>query len=165
MLEEILKAYLIILLKYLEILLEDATRVSLQGQIATEDVIMDTLNDEYKKLERRFEFVRDVHTERMDAITNAKDYLQKSVLKQSTTFPQVSQKDEIYMQKREEFIYLSLDDPNFSYNFKEIPDDELARKLSAEKVNSGGYQKSCGDWCQYCAVREICMESYKYGKN
>ena len=154
-----------LLLKYLEILLEDAARVSLQGQIATEDVIMDTLNDEYKKLERRFEFVRDVHTERMDAITNAKNYLQKSVLKQSTIFPQVNQRDEIYMQKREEFIYLSLDDPNFSYNFKEIPDDELARKLSAEKVNSGGYQKSCGDWCQYCAVREVCMESYKYGKN
>lgn len=154
-----------LLLKYLEILLEDAARVSLQGQIATEDVIMDALNDEYKKLERQFEFVRDVHTERMDAITNAKNYLQKSVLKQSTTFPQVSQKDEIYMHKREEFIYLSLDDPNFSYNFKEIPEEELARKLSAERVNSGGYQKSCGDWCEYCAVREICMESYKYGKN
>ena len=93
------------------------------------------------------------------------NYLQKSILKQSTSFPQVSKQDEIYMHKREEFIYLSLDDPSFSYNFKEIPEDELARKLSAEKVNARGYQKSCGDWCQYCAVREICMESYKYGKN
>ncbi len=154
-----------LLLKYLEILLEDAARVSLQGQIATDDVIMDTLNDVYKKLERRFEFVREVHTERMDAITNAKNYLQKSVLKQSTTFPQVSQKDEIYMKKREEFIYLSFDDSNFSYNFKEIPEEKLARELSAEKVNARGYQKSCGDWCRYCAVREICMESYKYGRS
>lgn len=154
-----------LLLKYLEILLEDAARISLQGQIATEDVIMDALNDEYKKLERRFEFVRDVHTERMDVITNAKNYLQKSVLKQNTTFPQVGFKDEVYMKKREEFIYLSLDDPNFSFNFKEIPEEELTRKLSAEKVNSGGYQKSYGDWCQYCAVREICLELYKYGRN
>ena len=154
-----------LLLKYLEILLEDAVRVSLQGQIATDDVIMGTLNDEYKKLERRFEFVREVHTERMDVITNAKNYLQNSVLKQNTVFPQVNPKDVVYMHKREEFIYLSLDDPNFSYNFKEIPEEELARKLSAEKVNTRGYQKSCGDWCQYCAVREICMESYKYDKN
>ena len=50
-----------------------------------------------KKLERKFEFVKDMHTERMDIITNAKNYLQKSVLKSNTTFPMISATDDIYM--------------------------------------------------------------------
>ena len=58
-----LKNYLV-----LEILLENTARRTLQGQIATEDILLATLNDEYKKLERKFEFVKDMHTERMDMI-------------------------------------------------------------------------------------------------
>lgn len=154
-----------LLLKYLEILLENAARFALQGQIATEDVILDTLNDEFKKLERKFEFVRGVHTERMDIIINAKNYLQHSVLRQSTVFPDVTLNDITYMKKREEFIYLSLDDHGFSSNFKEVPVGEIEQRLSSDEVNAKGYLKSCGGWCQYCAVREICMEPYKYGRN
>lgn len=59
------------LLKYFEILLENTARRILRGQIATEDILLATLNDEYKKLERKFEFVKDMHTERMDIITIA----------------------------------------------------------------------------------------------
>lgn len=154
-----------LLLKYLEILLEDKARIELQGQIATEDMVLDVLNDEFRKLERKFEFVRDMHTERMDAITNARNYLFKFILKGGHSFPDVSDKDKVYMSKREEFIYLKLDDPSYSYNFKEVTDDEIKSRLSAERVERAGYTESCGDWCQYCAVREICLESYKYGKN
>lgn len=156
-----------LLLKYLEILLENAARVTLQGQIATEDVLLATLNYEYKKLERKFEFVKDMHTERMDIITNAKNYLQKSVLKNGTIFPAVSPSDDIYMKKREEFIYLQLGngDGSFSNYFKDVPQGEIDTILSSDRVNAAGYAKSCDDWCQYCAVREICLEPYKYGKN
>ena len=154
-----------LLLKYLEILLEDKARVKLQGQIATEDMVLDVLNDEFRNLERKFEFVRDVHTERMDAITNARNYLFKIIHKGGHSFPDISDKDKIYMKKREEFIYLKLDDPSFSYNFKDVSDQEIRDRLSAERVERTGYSKTCGDWCQYCAVREICLESYKYGKN
>ena len=69
------------------------------------------------------------------------------------------------MKKREEFIYLKLDDPSYSYNFKEVADEEIRNRLSAERLERTGYAKTCGDWCQYCAVREICLESYKYAKN
>ena len=156
-----------LLLKYLEILLENAARVTLQGQIATEDVLLDSLNYEYRKLERKFEFVKDMHTERMDIITNAKNYLQKSVLKTSTTFPMVSPTDDIYMKKREEFIYLQLGngDVNFSGYFKDVPQGEIDTRLNSNRVDAAGYAKSCGEWCQYCAVREICLEPYKYGRN
>lgn len=156
-----------LLLKYLEILLENAARKTLQGQISTEDILLATLNDEYKKLERKFEFVKDMHTERMDIITNAKNYLQKSVLKNSTTFPMISAIDDIYMKKREEFIYLQLGngDGSFSGNFKDVPQGEIDSRLSSNRVNAAGYAKSCDEWCQYCAVREICLEPYKYGKN
>lgn len=156
-----------LLLKYLEILLENAARVTLQGQIATEDMLLDTLNDEYRKLERKFEFVKEMHTERMDIITNSKNYLQKSVLKNSTTFPIISPTDDIYMKKREEFIYLQLGngDGSFSGYFKEVPQGEIDVRLSSSRVNATGYAKSCDEWCQYCAVREICLEPYKYGRN
>lgn len=156
-----------LLLKYLEILLENAARVTLQGQIATEDVLLDSLNYEYRKLERKFEFVKDMHTERMDIITNAKNYLQKSVLKTSTTFPMVNPTDDIYMKKREEFIYLQLGngDVNFSGYFKDVPQGEIDIRLNSNRVDAAGYAKSCGEWCQYCAVREICLEPYKYGRN
>ena len=156
-----------LLLKYLEILLENTARRTLQGQIATEDILFVTLNDEYKKLERKFEFVKDMHTERMDIITNAKNYLQKSVLKNNTTFPMISVTDDIYMKKREEFIYLQLGngDGSFSGNFKDVTQDEIDTVLSSNRVNITGYAKSCDEWCQYCAVREICLEPYKYGKN
>ncbi len=156
-----------LLLKYLEILLENVARVVLQGQIATEDVLLDTLNDEYKKLERKFEFVKDMHTERMDIITNAKNYLQKSVLKNGTTFPMISPTDDIYMKKREEFIYLQLGngDGSFFGYFKDVPQGEIDARLSSNRVNATGCAKSCDEWCQYCGVREICLEPYKYGRN
>ena len=156
-----------LLLKYLEILLENAARVTLQGQIATEDMLLDILNDEYRKLERKFEFVKDMHTERMDIITNAKNYLQKSVLRNNTTFPMISPTDDIYMKKREEFIYLQLGngDGSFSGYFKDVPQGEIETRLSSNRVNAAGYAKSCDEWCQYCAVREICLEPYKYGRN
>lgn len=156
-----------LLLKYMEILLENAARGTLQGQIATEEMLLDTLNDEYKKLERKFEFVKDIHTERMDIITNAKNYLQKSVLKNSTTFPMINPTDDIYMKKREEFIYLQLGngDGSFSGYFKDVPQGKIDTVLSSNRVNAAGYAKSCDEWCQYCAVREICLEPYKYGKN
>ena len=95
-----------LLLKYLEILLENAVRVALQEQIATEGELLEILKDEFKKLERKFEFVKNMHTERMDVITNAKNYLLNSVIKKNTMFPKVYSADEIYMKKREEFIYL-----------------------------------------------------------
>ena len=156
-----------LLLKYLEILLENTVRVTLQGQIATEDILLDTLNDEYRKLERKFEFVKEMHTERMDIIMNSKNYLQKSVLKNRTTFPMISSADDTYMKKREEFIYLQLgtSDGSFSAYFKEVSQGEIDVRLSSSKVNTTGYAKSCDEWCQYCAVREICLEPYKYGRN
>lgn len=156
-----------LLLKYLEILLENAARVTLQGQIATEDMLLRTLKDEYGNLERKFEFVKDMHTERMDIITNAKNYLQKSVLRNNTTFPMISSTDDIYMKKREEFIYLQLGngDGSFSGYFKDVPQGEIDTRLSSNCVNAVGYAKSCDEWCRYCAVREICLEPYKYGRN
>lgn len=154
-----------LLLKYLEILLEDKARIKLQEQIATEDMVLDVLNDEFQFLQWKFEFVRDMHTERMDAITNARNYLFESVLKGGHSFPNVSDKDRVYMKKREEFIYLSLDDPTYSYNFKDVTEEEIRDRLSAGRLEKTGYSKTCGDWCQYCAVREICLEPYKYEKS
>lgn len=156
-----------LLLKYLEILLENAARVALQNQIATEDMITEVLKDEFKRLERKFEFIKDVHTERMDIITNAKIYLKNNILKTSSSFPKVLEKDLDYMEKREEFIYLQLGraDSNFSFNFTDVNQSEIDTMTDLEKIDKKGYKKNRGEWCQYCAVREICLESYKQLNN
>jgi hypothetical protein len=79
----------------------------------------------------------------------------------------VNPTDDIYMKKREEFIYLQLGngDVNFSGYFKDVPQGEIDIRLNSNRVDAAGYAKSCGEWCQYCAVREICLEPYKYGRN
>lgn len=152
-----------LLLKYLEILLENAARIELQGQIDTEDVLLATLDCEYKKLERKFEFVKDMHTERMDIIMTAKNYLRKSVLKNGASFPRISPKDDMYMKKREEFIYLQLRNcSSFSNCFKDAAQCEIDTILDSDRVNAAGYAKSHDEWCKYCTVREICLEPYKY---
>lgn len=151
-----------LLLKYLEILLENTTRVNLQGQIGTEKNILKVLNDDFKKLERKFEFIKNMHVERMDVITNAKNYLQKSVLKGNCNFLTVSRSVESYMKKREEFIYLQLNNKQFSDNFKEVSQTEIFSLLDSERLNTAGYAKSCDEWCQYCTVRELCLEPYRY---
>ena len=154
-----------LLLKYLEILLENAARRMLQGQIATEDVILETLNDEFKRLERKFEFIKEMHSERMDIVSNARNFLQASVLKGKSQFPKVSEKDIAYMKKKEEFIYLQLgkDDSGYSSKFREVSQDVIDRDLDCRKLDMNGYSKSSDVWCQYCAVRELCLEFYKYG--
>lgn len=154
-----------LLLKYLEILLENAARRMLQGQIATEDVILETLNAEFRKLKRKFEFIEEMHSERMDIVSNARNFLQASVLKGKLQFPKVSEKDIAYMEKKEEFIYLQLgkDDSGYSSKFREVSQDVIDRDLDCRKLDMNGYSKSCDVWCQYCAVRELCLESYKYG--
>ncbi|MCM1237044.1 MAG: hypothetical protein NC489_43770, partial [Ruminococcus flavefaciens] len=154
-----------LLLKYLEVLLENRARVSLQGQIATEELILGTLKDEFKVLERKFEFVGNMHTERLDIISSAKNYLRNSILKQSPVFPTVTTVDENYMKKREEFIYLKLENDSFFNNFIEVSPTDIDRKLENTIVDSTGYAKSCDEWCKYCAVREICLESYRYTGN
>lgn len=154
-----------LLLKYMEILLENHARVILQGQIATEDLILETLRDEYGKLKRKFEFVIDL--DKMDILTNAKNYLYNSVLKKYTVFPSITSNDELYMKKREEFIYLQLGkgDNGFSAKFKDASDMEIEQLLNQEELNSNPYTKNCDEWCQYCAVREVCLEPYRYINN
>jgi len=154
-----------LLLKYMEILLENASRVALQGQIATEDLILKTLRDEYEKLKRKFEFAIDL--DKLDIITNAKNYLYNSVLKKDTVFSNITNNDEVYMRKREEFIYLKLGkcDNDFSVKFKDASNAEIERLLNLERLDSLPYTKNCDKWCQYCAVREVCLEPYRYINN
>lgn len=156
-------------LKYFEILLENKVRVKLQGQPATEDIIMQALLQEFETLRRKFEFAIDL--DKMDIIMNARNFLKNEVLKDAKTFPNISENDKSYMQKKEEFIYLKIgakDNPDeniLKYKFRDALQSEIKTTLSTEKLKEMSYVKEVDEWCKYCPNREICLETYKQIKD
>lgn len=156
-----------LLLKYFEILLEDEVRIKLQEQMATENIIMDTLNDEYEKLKRRFEFA--IELDKINIIINARNYLKNEVIKGSRIFPKISKEDLIYIKKREEFIYLKInskDEANENIlrdKLNNTSQEKVDSLLDNKKLKSIKYIKEYNEWCKYCSNREICLELYKIG--
>lgn len=54
------------------------------------------------------------------------------------------------------------------YNHREVVDDKFndltlaeKRKFLPENLKEASYKKEVNIWCQWCAVREKCLESYK----
>lgn len=154
-----------LLLKYFEVLLENEVRIKLQGQPVNETILMKALYDEYDNLKRKFEFV--IELDQMDIITNARNFLNNSILKNLKKFPVVSYDDKKYMEKKKEFIYLKITSKdNMNKNilrgkFREVSQTVIDNTFTNATLASCKYEKNSNEWCQYCAVREICLESYK----
>lgn len=154
-----------LLLKYFEVLLENEVRIKLQGQPANETLLMQALYDEYDNFQRKFEFA--IELDQMDIITNARNFLKNEILKSSKVFPAVSDDDRKYMKKKEDFIYLKISSKDnteenvFRGKFGEASQMVIDNTFNNAILASSKYEKACNEWCQYCAVREICLESYK----
>lgn len=150
--------------KYLEIILANIVRKKLEGDIATEATMTDALDDEMEKLRRYFRFFNE--SEITDIKSNAKSAIIHQALQDGKIkrFPKVTDIDLDRMRKKEEFIYLHLNNENqenvLSGKFNDIPLSEKKRFLS-ENLENATYNKNMNIWCQWCAVREKCLESYK----
>ncbi len=79
-------------------------------------------------------------------------------------FPKVSEKDIKMMQKKEEFIYLHLENEDednvLQGKFNDLTVAEKKQFLP-DNLWQMNYSKEVDIWCQWCAVRERCLESYK----
>ena len=68
------------------------------------------------------------------------------------------------MKKREVFLALHLENDegeNVLEGKFEVSRIEKDRLLSDHALRNESYDKSANVWCQWCAVKEICLEEYK----
>lgn len=153
-----------LLKKYLEVVLVNNTRKALAQKWGTDDVITTELENEFERLSRYFRFVND--SERMDIISNARNYIKNYIGDngRAKRFPVVNKTDEDIMKKREVFLALHLENDegeNVLEGKFEVSRIEKDRLLSDHALRNESYDKSANVWCQWCAVREICLEEYK----
>lgn len=152
-----------LILKYFEILLENKARIKLEEQIGSEVIILKNLDEELYKLFKNLKLFTE--SEEIDIVTNAKKYLIESVLNGKIRFSKVSEKDREYMLKKEEFIYLQLNNDNgekiLTGKFNRLGQIEFNKKIMKNKGNSIEFEKRADKWCDYCSNREICLEGFK----
>lgn len=150
--------------KYFEVILVNRVRRKLAGQMGSDDILDRELKKEADRLGGYFRFVID--SERMDIMSSAKNYIRSEVLKngQIKRFPKINTIDDDRMKKKEAFLMLRLeneDRKNILQGKFEVTPMEQNRLLSPEALRNETYEKSRDLWCQWCASREICLESYR----
>lgn len=150
-----------LLVKYLEVLLENQIKEELQGLPISEAVLVDKLNDTFDDLKKFFPFVLNVN--RMDAINNIRSRL---INGKSKSLPILSEAERQYMMVRELFIHKQLSDPQtFRKNilqdkFPEVTEEKIEQVLSEENLAKHRFHKDVDLWCQYCSNRESCAAYY-----
>ena len=142
--------------KYLEIILANIIRRKLEGQIVTEAIMNKALDEEADRLSRYFRFLNE--SEMTDIKSNTKGSIIHQALKDGTLkqFPKLNMKDLEMMRRKEEFIYLHLNNEN-----QENVLQGKFKTLSPDCLKEANYKKEVNIWCQWCAVREKCLEDYK----
>ena len=149
-----------LLLKYLEVLVENQLREELQGFPISETVLINKLDDIFDELKKYFPFVRSVN--RMDIVNNIRNHVLSDRQKK---FPILTGEERKLMMLRELFIREKLSDPkNFKNNilsdkFPDISNEEIAERLSEENLRHM-FRTSPDLWCLYCANRESCAACY-----
>lgn len=150
--------------KYLEIILSNTIRRKLEGQIATESIMNEALDESTDRLIRYFRFLNE--SEITDIKSNVKSAVTHQALKDGKIkqFPKVDETDAEMMRKKEEFIYLHLeneDNENVLLGKFNALSDEEKKQFLPNRLKEASYNKDTNIWCQWCAVREKCLESYK----
>lgn len=150
-----------LLLKYMEVLLENQVREELQGIPVSKTILIEKLNDIFDELKKYFPFILSVN--RIDIINNIKNRFLDNKTK---TFPVLNSEERKYMMIRELFIHKQLSDPrtqrkNILFDkFSDISDEKVEQELSQDVLQTVLFRKNVDLWCQYCSNREICTAFY-----
>lgn len=150
-----------LLVKYLEVWLENETKESMQGLTCSEIILLEKLNEIYDELKSYFPFA--VNVNRIDIINNVKNRLNKG-----KSFPLLSAEDRKHMMIRELFIYKQLKDPRkfnqdvLKDKFLEVGQQKIEEELSEKELKKLRFSGSINIWCKYCTNREICVGYYTH---
>ena len=147
-----------LLVKYLEVLLENRIKEELQGLPISETVVTERLNEAFDELKKYFPFVLNVN--RMDAINNIRSRLLSGKTK---NFPVLTNTERKEMMIRELFIHRQLADQKthrkniLQDKFIEVTDEKIADDLSESALHNLKFRTNVDIWCQYCSNRELCV--------
>lgn len=150
-----------LLLKYMEVMLENAIKEDMQGKPISEAILIQKLNDEYDELKKYFPFAQNVN--RIDAINNIRNRLVNGKVKR---FPILSAETRRYMMIRELFIHKKLENAKntgvdiMQDKFPEVNPEQIKAELGEGELKGMKYMVNVDAWCQFCSNRELCTAYY-----
>lgn len=150
-----------LLLKYMEVIMENAIREEMQGQPISETILIQKLDEMYDDLKKYFPFTQNVN--RMDIINNIRNHIVNSKEKR---FPNLSMEDRRDMMIRELFIHKKLKNEkktgvNIMKNkFQMITPEQIRTTLADDVLKNMHYTVNVDAWCQFCSNRELCTAYY-----
>lgn len=150
-----------LLLKYMEVMLENLVKEELQGQPISEPILVQKLDEIYDDIKKYFPFAQNVN--RMDVINNIRKRLLENKAKK---FAVLSADDRRYMMIRELFIYKKLENSKngganvMEDKFPVVSQEKVNTDLSSELLENMNFRPNVDAWCQYCANRELCTAYY-----
>ena len=155
-----------LLLKYMEVMLENAVKEDMQGKPISEAILMQKLNDAYENLKKYFPFAQNVN--RMDVINNIRKRLVNSKEKK---FPVLTEETRRFMMIRELFIHKKLANAKtagvniMQDKFSVVTPGQVKKELAENKLKNMSYVVNVDSWCQFCSNRELCTAYYCRSKD
>lgn len=147
-----------LLLKYMEVMLENAIKEDMQGKPISEAILIQKLDDEYGELKKYFPFAQNVN--RIDVINNIRNRLVNGKAKK---FSILSAEERRYMMIRELFIHKKLENAGVDImqdKFPNVNSEQIKAELGEEKLKGTDYTVNVNAWCQFCSNRELCTAYY-----
>lgn len=155
-----------LLLKYMEVMLENAVKEDMQGEPISEVILMRKLSDAYEDLKKYFPFAKNIN--RLDVINNIRNRMINSKEKK---FLVLSADERRFMMIRELFIYKKLvNDKNAGVDimqdkFPAVTSDQVKIELAENILKNMNYVVNVDAWCQFCSNRELCTAFYCRSKD
>lgn len=146
---------------YLTILLEHRARREFSGKSHVKSIVRNYLVEQMDELAFDFPFMN--HSDMIDAINMAEDYIEKQAIFRGK-FISIKDKENDYMRKREDFLSVpssKMTDPPYIDVFKNSSQAEVNCTLSQENLDQEKYRKSYNILCDKCAEKDICLEIFR----
>ena len=150
-----------LLLKYMEVMLENAIKEDMQGKPVSEAILIKKLDDEYEEFKKYFPFAQNIN--RLDVINNIRNRVVNGKAKK---FSILSAEERRYMMIRELFIHKKLENAKnagvdiMQDKFPNVNADQIMEELAEEKLKRIDYMVNVDAWCQFCSNRELCTAYY-----
>lgn len=147
-----------LLLKYMEVMLENMVKEDMQGLKISEQRLMEKLNDKFDELEMYFPFAQNAN--RMDVINNIRNRIMSSKIKE---IPVLSKENRHYMMIRELFIHKKLENAGVDIMQDKFPDvlpEKIQSELEEKVLKDMKYTINVDEWCKYCSNRNLCTAYY-----